>query len=118
MSGPDRIWIIKDRSKNIGGHKTPLVSTRDIWTNDPNATEYIRRDPGVLAALPEVQALIAAEREACLNVVIEEAEYQLDVSKTQFARGMSWGATDWARRSLNAVAAAIRKRATAEGKSK
>lgn len=112
MTGPDRIFARK------WPHSVHFeVGTWSATHHSGAFAEYIRRDPGVLAALPEVQALIAAEREACLNVVIEEAEYQLDVSKTQFARGMSWGATDWARRSLNAVAAAIRKRAITDGKS-
>ena len=48
MTGPDRIWI--DRH---GGNWSPV----DGGTQD---VEYIRRDPAVLAALPEVQALIAA----------------------------------------------------------
>ncbi len=33
--------------------------------------EYIRRDPTVLAALPEVKALIDAERERCAKVADE-----------------------------------------------
>ena len=107
MNAPDRIFT----------HPTERCPVSKVWMrgkwkdHDSGASgdvEYIRRDPAVIAALPEVQALIAAEREACLNLVIEEAEYQLEVSKTQFARGMSWGATDWAWRSLNVVAAAIR----------
>jgi hypothetical protein len=39
------------------------------YKNDAGDTEYIRRDPAVLAALPEVQTLIdaavKAERERC-----------------------------------------------------
>jgi hypothetical protein len=30
---------------------------------------YVRRDPAVLAALPEVKALIEAERERCISRV-------------------------------------------------
>ena len=51
MTGPDRIWI--DRH---GGNWSPV----DGGTQD---VEYIRRDPAVLAALPEAQALIAAAYE-------------------------------------------------------
>lgn len=60
MSGPDRIWI--DRH---GGNWSPV----DGGTQD---TEYIRRDPAVLAALPEVQALIAAAYEAAAVVASGE----------------------------------------------
>ena len=57
MTGPDRIWI--DRH---GGNWSPV----DGGTQD---VEYIRRDPAVLAALPEVQALIAAAYEVAAKVV-------------------------------------------------
>jgi len=57
MTGPDRIWI--DRH---GGNWSPV----DGGTQD---VEYIRRDPAVLASLPEVQALIAAAFEAAAKVV-------------------------------------------------
>ena len=55
MSGPDRIWIC------IHGGKWSDVSggTQNV--------EYIRRDPAVLAALPEVQAMIAGAFEAAAN---------------------------------------------------
>ena len=68
MTGPDRIWI--DRH---GGNWSPMDGgTQDI--------EYIRRDPAVLAALPEVQALIAAAYEVaernlrayCVSQVFKE----------------------------------------------
>lgn len=51
MTGPDRIWI--DRH---GGNWSPV----DGGAQD---VEYIRRDPAVLDALPEVQAMIAAAAE-------------------------------------------------------
>ena len=57
MTGPDRIWI--DRH---GGNWSPV----DGGTQD---VEYIRRDPAVLAALPEVQAMIAAAYEVAAKVV-------------------------------------------------
>ncbi len=57
MTGPDRIWI--DRH---GGNWSPV----DGGTQD---VDYIRRDPAVLAALPEVQALIAAAYEVAAQVV-------------------------------------------------
>ena len=51
MTGPDRIWI--DRYGGKWSHADG--GTQDV--------EYIRRDPAVLAALPEVQAMIAAAYE-------------------------------------------------------
>ena len=57
MTGPDRIWI--DRYGGKWSHADG--GTQDV--------EYIRRDPAVLAALPEMQALIAAAYEAAAKVV-------------------------------------------------
>lgn len=65
MSGPDRIWAFY--SDVFGAMWTPYI--------DDGATEYIRRDPAVLAALPEVQAIVdsavKAEREACAKIADE-----------------------------------------------
>lgn len=52
MSGPDLIWV-------------EPTGYREGWTGYPDQAvdgdiEYVRRDPAVLAALPEVRALIAA----------------------------------------------------------
>ena len=63
MTGPDRIWAFDyDLQDNDGTWRN-----WQCWSEDHpkplNATEYIRRDPAVLAALPEVQALIAAAYE-------------------------------------------------------
>ena len=46
MTGPDRIWI----NEKWEAYLRP--------TSDGDTSGYIRRDPAVLAALPEVQALI------------------------------------------------------------
>lgn len=54
MTGPDRIFAIAWETD--AGH-----GEWDVLDND--GTEYVRRDPAVLAALPEVQALIAAAYE-------------------------------------------------------
>lgn len=62
MTGSDRIWI--DRH---GGNWSP----GDGGTQD---VEYIRRDPAVLAALPEVQALIAAAYEAAAQTVATQGD--------------------------------------------
>ena len=61
MSGSDRIWA----ASGVG------VYGGNVWYehDDLGGHEYIRRDPAVLAALPEVQAIVdaavKAEREAC-----------------------------------------------------
>ena len=59
MTGPDRIWAW------TSGQSAGLFDT-SFHDNIASATEYIRRDPAVLAALPEVQALIAA-RDAAMR---------------------------------------------------
>ena len=62
MTGPERIWAFDyDLQDNDGTWRN-----WQCWSEDHpkplNATEYIRRDPAVLTALPEVQAMIAAAR--------------------------------------------------------
>ena len=59
MSGPDRIWIEHHEAVAIGGSPEWLCLRATTNPNRPQDVEYIRRDPAVLAALPEVQALIA-----------------------------------------------------------
>lgn len=67
MSGPDRIWLThEDTAASWSGAFTAYrASSLDHGADCP---EYIRRDPAVIAALPEVQAIVAdavkAEREA------------------------------------------------------
>lgn len=59
MSGPDRIWV-------------EPTGYREGWTGYPDQAvdgdiEYVRRDPAVLAALPEVRALIETAYEKGLS---------------------------------------------------
>jgi len=54
MTGPDRAFIAWPHINGAG---------LAFKTDNGHRTEYIRRDPAVLAALPEVQALIAAAYE-------------------------------------------------------
>ena len=54
MSGPDRIWA-DSRGAALGGN----WGAEGGFCHLTGGTEYVRRDPAVLAALPEVQALIA-----------------------------------------------------------
>lgn len=68
MSEPDRIWI-DSRGAALGGN----WGAEGGFCHLTGGTEYIRRAPAVLAALPDVQALIAEavakEREACARMV-------------------------------------------------
>lgn len=73
MTGPDRIWI--DRH---GGNWSPV----DGGTQD---VEYIRRDPAVLAALPEVQAMVAAAYEVAAYAVTEAGRAWLGASGARAA---------------------------------
>ena len=61
MTGPDRIWA----NVSVWSLDQPLAGE---WNHcdvgSPDDAEYIRRDPAVLAALPEVQALIRQAVEA------------------------------------------------------
>jgi len=69
MTGPDRIWI--DRH---GGNWSPVDGgTQDI--------EYIRRDPAVLAALPEVQALIAAAYDAAAAMIEDNVRHAKELGR-------------------------------------
>lgn len=53
MSGPDRIWAYPSY---ITGWNSAIAHDRFVL----NSTEYVRRDPAVLATLPEIKALIEA----------------------------------------------------------
>lgn len=68
MSGPDRIWL-QDAGDYEGAAEFEV--TWCIEPQDDGDTEYVRRDPAVLATLPEVQAMIAEavakERADCLQ---------------------------------------------------
>ena len=81
MTGRDRIWI--DRH---GGNWSPV----DGGTQD---VEYIRRDPAVLAALPEVQALIAAAYEVAARETLTLAlAIVTDIASTLLSVGDAAGA--------------------------
>lgn len=72
MTAPDRIWAYPSYVtgwNSANAHDRPII----------NATEYVRRDPAVLAALPEVQALVDALRQ-CRDELDEYSrqEYPLD----------------------------------------
>ena len=105
MSGPDRIVAdcgFVPRENDVALFKT--------W---PDLTEYIRRDPAVLAALPDVQAIVAdavkAEREAIITHIGGRVDHVEDAAKwggsKQYLQSLKGGVTE-----LNHLAAAIRKR--------
>jgi hypothetical protein len=93
--GPDRIALIPSDGWS--------------WTTWPihhqdDAIEYIRRDPAVLADLPEGKALIAAERERCAKVDWSTGQDVADDAPSYL--------TDWQRGFVAgqaAMTAAIRK---------
>lgn len=64
MSGPDRIWA---GSPSMCGN---AFGDWDTVKGHEGDAEYIRRDPAVIVALPEVQTIVddavKAEREACV----------------------------------------------------
>jgi len=62
----------------------PCVMCRNLYAL--TMAEYIRRDPAVLAARPEVQALIAAAYEVAAKLAVPE-ERGSHVDQTEFAAG-------------------------------
>jgi len=66
MTGPERIWAER---KTMPGDpaENGYWESRNLYAL--TMAEYIRRDPAALAALPEVQAMIAAAYEAAAKVV-------------------------------------------------
>lgn len=70
MTGPDRIALRWE----VGAAVTsgPLM-------DHPDYTQYIRRDPAVLAALPEVQDIVRQAVEAERGRIISALRYEADV---------------------------------------
>ena len=73
MSGPDRIFAKQ--------WKHAKHSQLGVWSASQQAdtTEYIRRDPAVLAALPEVQALIAGVLELAASMLEDNVRHAKDL---------------------------------------
>ena len=71
MTGPDRIWAER---KTMPGDpaENGYWESRDLYAL--TMAEYIRRDPAVLAALPEVQALIAAAYDVAAQTVATQGD--------------------------------------------
>lgn len=72
MSGPDRIWAFDYDLQDNDGTWRNWQCWSEAHPKPLNATEYIRRDPAVLAALPEVQAIVDAEVKAEREVIMPE----------------------------------------------
>jgi hypothetical protein len=75
MSGPERIWAWSLDTTDRDNRPTTETGWEDTdhdakWYADWDKplTEYVRRDPAVLAELPEVRALVAAETERCAKI--------------------------------------------------
>lgn len=67
MSGPDKVWLDWPQA-NRG---EPVFDNPPENGFQAGQTCYVRRDPAVLAALPEVKALVAAERERCAKIAMD-----------------------------------------------
>lgn len=64
MTAPDRIWLDWFLAKDLYAYDTPAPKLT------PKETEFVRRDPAVLAALPEVQALEDAAYERAADALL------------------------------------------------
>ena len=88
MNWPDRIWAFDyDLPENDGTWRNWKCWSEalDEPLNDA-AAEYVRRNPAVLAALPEVQELIAGAIEAVARVVVDNAG-EFDHPSTHYTFG-------------------------------
>lgn len=109
MTGPDRIWAWPTLTTALTS-----IHADDEDLDTYGLVEYVRRDPSVLAALAEVQALIRqaveAEREACA-VMQDAAAAFYDADAERFRGGTNPHHSRKERAELfRFAAAAIRKR--------
>ena len=75
MTGPDRIWVNWKPADDE--HPPSVVGAATVYPHINTMAypvEYVRRDPAVLAALPEVQALIAAAYEVAAQTVATQGD--------------------------------------------
>jgi hypothetical protein len=66
MSG--RYYIVKDTAPNAGFATSVHDQHPGVMPDRFEVVEAVRRDPATLAALPEVQAMLAAERERAAGI--------------------------------------------------
>ena len=78
MSGPDRIYLqdAGDYESAADGEVTWCVEPQD-----ENDTGYSRIDPAVLAALPEVQALIVGVLELAASMIEDNVRHAKDLGR-------------------------------------
>jgi len=72
MTGPERIWTASTSGRCHVGFGTPSENYQ---------IEYVRRDPAVLAALPEVQALIAAACEVAAAMIEDNVRHAKELGR-------------------------------------
>lgn len=66
MTTPDHIFV------------TPAWARTFDEKTDPVEREYVRRDPAVLAELPEVRALVRQAVDKAVRIVMDEVGYEED----------------------------------------
>ena len=83
MSGPDRIWATVNGSSTdvISGLRGLIGGWHEHGQGRRGAAEYIRRDPAVIAALPEVQALIADALEQAASIIEDNVRHAKDLGR-------------------------------------
>lgn len=83
MTGPDRIWATVNGSSTdvISGLRGLIGGWHEHGQGRRGAAEYIRRDPAVLAALPEVQALIAGVLELAASMIEDNVRHAKDLGR-------------------------------------
>lgn len=86
MSGPEPIWAWWEYDIDHRAVKYWSEYHDEDQKGKFDYAEYVRRDPAVLAALPEVQALIAGAYEAAAKLAVPE-EQSPRADQTEFAAG-------------------------------
>lgn len=100
MTTPDKVWLDWPQA-NRG---EPVFDNPPENGFQAGQTCYVRRDPAVLAELPEVQALIRAETERCAGIADKYHAQAMEWAKSQDWLKGHTGETDSSR-----IAAAIRE---------
>lgn len=120
MTGPDRIWVNWKPADDE--HPPNVVGAATVYSHINTMAypvEYIRRDPATLAALPEVQAMIAAAYEgaakACDRIAGNVKDFARDHRRAAGQCAAAIRATSGASNSAAALAQ-IEARAEARGR--
>jgi hypothetical protein len=75
MSAPDFIWAVVGYMKGADV-RGEFAAEADVFVPGQKLEPYIRRDPAVIAALPEVQPLVAATLERAAKVADDYSRLQ------------------------------------------